>query len=349
MQRAKAPEITQEIERRISLRGYEDKLPSCRALAAEFQVARQTLTEALRPLVKTGLLLPARRNGIGIDRTRLRHGKLVVVTTDAAHPAVRMAAAGLLKQIAADGFEPCLLGRNRIVFGHGELPSDTVGMLFINSALTVETAEYLDRIGMPFVSCNQLPSYPRIHVMGFDNLASCRILAEEVAAAGYRRFGVFFSGHLEGYNDLLRSNILRLKRQLGIPHEIYDDVVLDWREDTTVLFRRTLEFMARHHSHPEVLLCFCALSEECAAMLEAAEFGVPDTMTVLAMKPEFGTAPSRIRMFRGLISYEEFWLHGYRLLREAVFTPEMNRVKRLLVQKFEFDVSLLKIKQEVPL
>ena len=349
MQRAKAPEITQEIERRISRRVYEDELPSCRALAAEFQVARQTLTEALRPLVKTGLLLPARRNGIGIDRTRLRHGKLVVVTADVAHPVVRMEAAGLLKQIAIDGFEPCLLGRDWIEGGHGELPSDTVGMLFINSALTVEAAEYLDRIGMPFVSCNQLPSYPRIHVMGFDNLASCRILAEEVVAAGYRRFGVFFSGHLEGYNDLLRSNILRLKRQLGIPHEIYDDVVLDWRENTTVLFRRTLEFMAQHHSHPEVLFCFCALSEECVAMLDAAEFGVPDTMTVLAMGPESGAVSSRILTFRGLISYGEFWLHGYQLLREAVFTPEMNRVKRLLIQKFEFNMSLLKTKQEVPL
>ncbi len=341
MQHARTPGITQEIERRIRRAFYAERLPSCRALAAEFRVARQTLTEALRPLVGTGLLRPARRNGIAIDRTALRRGKVIVVTTRG--PNCRDENTGiapLMRQIDADGLEAVLLSLLPGAGLPGELPADTLGMLFVNSALTVETAEYLDRQGIVFVSCNQLPSYPRLNVIDFDNLASCRALVQAVMAAGYTRFGMIFSGHLEGYNDLFRSNILRLKRQLGVPHEAYDDVVVDWSAETDEIFRKTLIFMAKKHCYPEVLLCFCAVSESMERTLEQPELRIPEDMLILAMRRSDCQFGGRVRTYAAEISSEALWLQGYQLLREAVFTPGMTRTRRLVKQEFRFDAEI---------
>ena len=51
MSKSRYPALAAVLEKRIAHGVYGDKLPTVRELASEFQVSKQTVTLALRPLI----------------------------------------------------------------------------------------------------------------------------------------------------------------------------------------------------------------------------------------------------------------------------------------------------------
>ena len=187
---AKSPGITVEIERRIRRGLYTERLPDNGSLQSEFKVARQTMTEALRPLVARGVLrCRSSRTGLEIDTSALVTGRILIVSGVLSADTER-----LQREIHLDGFLPVFCaGPTFQSFRQTLAELQPVGVLFMNSALTVEMANLLEKKGIPFVSCNQLPILsPAVNSIDYDLECDMRWLLEPLMNAGYRRITFFF-------------------------------------------------------------------------------------------------------------------------------------------------------------
>jgi hypothetical protein len=332
----KAPSITSELERRIRHRVYERLLPPQSALAAEFGVSRETVAAALRPLLSRGLLVSRRRGGTVIDRRRLLHGIVAIVTVGV--PECHHSLAALFRQIADDGLDP-VIQKDACI--STEVRRPLLGILFLNSTLTFETARRLEDAGIPFVSCNVLDCYPHLNYVDFDNADACRQLLERLVAEGYRRIAAFMHSKVESYDEMLRRNFLRLKREFGLPHEAYDDILLNWHDNVDRRLTAMLAYMKAHRSWPEVLLSFMHFNDEQLRCFGEPGYGVPASLQIW-MEIQEGrecrpvSAPRSVRLFAPLVSINEVWSAGYGLLREHIFFPGRHWSGRLIQPKFEF-------------
>ncbi len=217
MSSAKYPALTANLELKIRQGGYREKIPTTRGMAAEFGVSRQTVTNALRPLIEKGLLISGRRNGVKINAKQLDRGLIGIVARGEldilnVNPTFKP----LQKRMSADGFESVMLG-----VSHGITPSiqnllgNFVGLIFTNSSLTLEMAEYLEQKHIPFVSCNQLPIYSRLNFVQYDWIGAVKKIASLFALKGYQNQCLFFPGRLEGYDKFTQPshNFLKLALQ----------------------------------------------------------------------------------------------------------------------------------------
>ena len=100
--------ITSDIERKIRLGVFGEKMPTTPELTAMYKCSKSTVTNALHPLVRSGLLqMHSRRGGLCIDRAHLRSGAIGIVgrwPTGAAF-APESNISSLLEQIRKDGFD----------------------------------------------------------------------------------------------------------------------------------------------------------------------------------------------------------------------------------------------------
>ena len=325
---AKAPAITQRIERRIRQGVYTTQIPSTRSLSEEFGVARRTMSAALKVLVQSGVLVNRRRNGLVIDRQKIRQGTILLVSRQPIEsvPELENAVTQDLLHFKTVSV------RNQQELSQ-VLPEDCLGILFVNSSLTVEFADFCTTRQLPFVSCNQMPGYRHINWVDFDNYRALKELFGKLTSAGYRRIGAVFSGHMENYNDMFRRNLLRLKRELDLPHESYDDTVIFWNLPIAEIIRRSVEHYQQKHSYPDALCCFMSLSEEqVEEMLK-----LPHKMLLLVESGELNTLKhNRLVTFVNTTSPGELYLQGYDLLREVIFTPGKFPEQRLIVPHHEF-------------
>ena len=151
---SKAPFITAEIERRIRLGFYQGKLPSNDMLRNEFLVARQTLTEALRPLfVRKLLSCESARGGILIHPENLMTGVIAVVSG----AGYSKDEDNLAKAIHQDGLSVLKIRKNKENPFSNFIPERLCGVLFLNSSLDRSTADFLQAKKIPFLSCNIIP------------------------------------------------------------------------------------------------------------------------------------------------------------------------------------------------
>ena len=321
---AKVPQITQLIERRIRQNFYSDRIPPTRVLAAELKVARQTMTDALKNLVQSGLLINCRRNGLMIDRSKLKNGTIVIVVPSHI-PCATATYEAVQQAVTSDNWQLVRINDSTPRNLEKELPTDTLGILFTNSSLTVETAEYLQKRQIPFVSCNQLPGYRQINWVDFDLLYSLKEFLTYISNQGYKHIGVVFFGHMENFNDRIRKELLKVKRQLGLPHEPYDNAVVYWQDSPNDILNQTLKFYRQKNSYPEALLCFARLSSEQCELINALP--CPPKLLIIESDKSIRNDFGNIHCFYNTISGKELSLHGYDLLRSAIFTPDMNPIQ----------------------
>ena len=333
MYQAKTPYITQEIERRIRHNIYTERIPPTRILAAEFSVARQTITDALKVHVKSQLLKNCRRNGLVIDRSKLKQG-IIAIVSRFEKSCVPEAFEQLQRLINRDGWQVKWIIAHSPRELEKELTSDTLGILFTGSSLTVEIVEYLQEKQIPFVSSNQLPGYRNINWVDFDVAHSIRELLTPAVSRGYKHIGVIFFGHIENFNELLRKELLKVKRELKLPHEPYDDAVIYWQGSLDNILQQTIKFFQQKNSYPEVLISSAQLTvEQCRMLLELPQ--PPELLLTMVDAPD-DELPCGVESFYNSIPSIETAIQGYELLRRAIFTPDMYPVQIPLKSKYIF-------------
>ena len=343
MYRAKIPALTAEIERRIRRQIYSKKLPAVSALQKEFHVAKQTVTEAVRVLAEMGIVTSSSwRTGMQICRENLRPGSIAVISRDEC----LLRRSKLVREIAADGLTCCPLLLSKTPMRRSSLPDDLKGVLFINSSLTVEWAEFLQTEKIPLVSCNELFSSPRVDMVDYDMDQNLTYLMNELIRQGYKRIGLFYSGLLEGFNDIYWREFRQLKKRFNLLREPYDDIRVNWSDDYLDKLKYTFRQMKRLQSFPEVMISFYYIEDLLQQAIEETDIIFPDYFHILMIRPNSKPPHShfpRVDTFHVSERNINSWISGYGRLRELIFStaPRMPEL-RLIQRRVRIDAPVKK-------
>lgn len=216
--------ITVVIEERIRQEVYKYRLPNTLDLAAEFAVSRQTITNALRPLTSAGLLKSCGKKGMLICRTPEKKRGIIAVVSfcNIASNTLLPADDRFFSLFEEADFEMMRIGlpySSR--FGNPELflrfAQDVSGLIFISSSLTLEMAQYLEKLNKPFISCNQLPVYPRLNYVENDDFSQIREVITYLKKRNYRKIALYFPSPLECYGKLVKKSYRKLMTELELP------------------------------------------------------------------------------------------------------------------------------------
>ncbi|MBQ9502557.1 MAG: hypothetical protein IJU70_10415 [Lentisphaeria bacterium] len=332
---SKAPFITAEIERRIRLGFYQEKLPANDRLRNEFLVARQTLTDALKPLFARGLLSCASpRDGVRIHPGNLTRGVIAVVSGYNYSPDEK----NLILDIHQDGFSALKIRKTGNDPGPLLLPETPDGVMFINSSLDRETAQFLRERKIPFISCNLIPFLPGIPYIDFDNPALYDQLLTMLGKKGYKRIAFFHNSRLEGYNALAARQIRRLKKLHGLPVEPYDRIVIPPGTPAAEALKKYVALCRARDSFPEVLISDFDVSRQFRQI--CAETGAGDPVRRLLYRRSRSAPPPESENVCTYYSLEmpwRLWVQGYRLLREIIFGRDPKSVHQLVLRRIAFD------------
>ena len=318
---SKIPGVVAEIERRIRRGIYQEKLPPVPVLQAEFSVAKQTITEAIRVLAERGIVKTgAARCGVKVCRENLQSGTILIVIRGESLTLLSR----LRQEIKADGLTVRSISLTKKIPVQTILREEVRGIIFLHSTLTVEWAEFLEKAGIPFVSCNQLFSSPKVNTVDYDLEHDLNWVVQALVARGYRRIGLFYSGSLEGFNDYLWKSFRRIKRRYGLASESYDDIAVNWDDSHYDRLKYTFSEMKRRKSCPEVMISFLdfrsivadAISESGIVLPENFLFLIFRSFSIPNLNPENG-----IYTFYMKPVISNLWIAGYNRLRELMFSP----------------------------
>ena len=318
---SKIPGIAAELERRIRRGIYGEKLPPVHVLQSQFCVAKQTVTESIRLLSKRGLVKSrATRCGVDIFRENLQNGKILIVTREESPSYLEK----LNKEIKLDGLIPCPVPLTKLTNFSPYLQKDIYGVIFIHSTLTVEWAEILMQAGIPFISCNQLFSSPKVDTFDYDLEHDLNWIVQSMVSRGYRRIGLFYSGSLEGFNDYFWKRFRQIKRRYGLPCESSDDIAVKWNDSHYDRLKHTFTEMQRRKSYPEAMISFFDLRSILPDVIAESKIQLPEKFLFLIfrsysvpnLKPEHG-----IYTFYMKPVISNLWIAAYNRLREMIFSP----------------------------
>ena len=344
MYKAKTPSITAEIEQRIRMGIYDRKLPSTKKLQETFAIARQSVTKALRPLMDMKLIsVKSRRGGVIVHRDKILHGNILIVSRSIAGIEEKT----LMTFIKENGFKPYhylfedLTDFKKMVLSDHNLN----GVIFVNSSLTFETAAFLDQTKIPFVSCNQLPSYSRLNFVELSQIDLPEQVVKMLVERGYQRIGRFYSGRLEAYNEMTRSFFLRLKRRYSLPHEPYDDIFCEWSACHYEMLLKTIQFMQRTRCFPQAIFSLV----ECGDLLEEirrkTSLSFPPHVLFVSLRNysrrNQPRAANEITFYRSDPQFiSNLWIQGFKLLRERIFSPNATPVKIIIPNDITFEAEI---------
>ncbi len=333
---AKAPVITTRIEQRIRRGFYQDTLPVNELLQNEFQVAKQTLTEALRPLFTAGVLsCTSPRSGIQIVRNKLQTGTIAVVSgTD-----IGLEDRKLIREIQLDNFAVKLFLPSDTVKFHKEDADKFCGILFINSALTKDIADEIKRLKVPFVSCNRIDFADNVSWIDYNQEANMRFIIEYLLERNYRRLGFFYSSPLVGFNEHSMKIVRRLKREYGLPTTFYDRFVSNINRPAIAELNKLLNRCADKNEYPEVLI---GKSNFVSELTKFAPSVFPSKMKFIyhrAFRERIPPEEGAYSFYFSRINWH-LWLQGYQLLREMMLAPSNNTVRRFMPNRILIDTPI---------
>ena len=331
MSAAKYPELTANLEMKIRQGAYREKLPTTRQMEAEFGVSRQTLTNALRPLIEKGLLTAERRNGIKINVKQLNRGLIGIVARGDlavinANPTFRP----LQERMSADGFESLMMDVSHgITSGIRNLLGNFVGFIFTNSSLTLEMAEFLESKHIPFVSCNRLPIYSRLNFVEYDWAGAVKKIASLFALKGYQNQCLFFQGRLEGYDKLARKQWKNIKQELGLPFLKADGIELDWQIKPLVCLEKYLETLYVTQEYPQLLIFWMGIEEDVVTLVRHGKYKLPGSCVVAgpSYSPDFCGKNIITLAANNDVAVQQA---SYEALRELILAPSEKLIHRLV-------------------
>ena len=332
MSNSRFPSLAAILEKRIANAVYCDKLPTVRELAAEFQVSKQTVTLALRPLIQKGILKADGRRGIRITSGEKTSGIIAIVGKgDMSILETDEKLKELKEQISKDGFESILIGVTDRISSRNLcklLGNHFSGIIFTNSTLSYEIAEYLDNEKIPFVSCNRLPVYPHINYVEINWAGTMRQIAADFFARGYRKMALFFHGRLEGYNVIVRREWKKIKEELGLPLLYADRIRLDYSTSTFDNLQRYLEILKAHREYPELLLFWSGFDMQKYELLTQGSLRLPPETQIVAVGKNGVNYPEQVITISEGECYPEVMYAAYDALREVMIAPTTRKIHR---------------------
>lgn len=334
MSDAKYPSLTVTLETRIMEGFYPDKVPTTRALAAEFGVSRQTVTNALRPLIDKGVLVSDGRRGVIVCRKYQGQGMIgIVATGDLSRLHADEGLQKLQNRINSDGFESVLISISPWISHRNIcnlLGQNFAGLIFTNSSLTLEIAEYLEKRKIPFISCNRLPVYSRLNFVEHDWASAIKDIAADFAAKGYRRQNLFFHGRLEGYDRLIRKEWRNIKSDLKLPELSGDNIELDFTDSSVESFAKYLKKLNELQDYPELLIMWHVINEKTIEMVTTGPWRLPETCHVVGVENRNMALPPGFTVFKEGSNYYDLMFAAYEGLRELISAPSDKLIHRMV-------------------
>ena len=331
---SKAPSITAEIERRIRRGYYTGHLPDNARLQREFKVARQTMTEALRPLVARGILhCRTPRNGLEIHPENVLRGNILIIS-----PSNNIEQ--LDREMLQDGFTPKLCRPCTLAQFREHLKKPLSGVLFFASTMNVDMAHLLIERGIPFVSCNKLPIISsEVNTIDYDLDADLNWFLSCLMQNGYRRVGIFPYGRMEGYNEYLLKAFRRIKRNLGLPLEAYDRITFPWDMPLRERLKRLLDSMHKGNCFPQAIFSLYDLRQDMVALAQSLGYPLPKNMLVACLVSRNNqsiSTPSNFLIANSIYSQWRLWTDGYSLLRELMLGLHARPQQRTVTRLYKF-------------
>ena len=197
MSECKHEEICQILAGEIAQKIYPDRFPPVRDLASRFQVSTRTMTKALKPLIKQGLIIPDGPRGCRIAPQDLQRPRSGIVGIFAAIgkivPREDPLIGPLLELIERDNCTPLLtdVPRTEVIRDLDFWRSNYLdGYIFVYSSFNQKLANFLRSEGIAFVAANRLPESFNAPWADFDHYQAFCKLYDHLRKNGSRRIAL---------------------------------------------------------------------------------------------------------------------------------------------------------------
>ena len=329
--------IAAELELAIRRGEYHDNI---QILSERFDVAKQTMTNALQLLRSGNILEHHGRAGMQILRHNLHSGVIAVIGSwnDAHYQENYDSMQPAIAEFEKSGFHVVVM---RVLSSSMEFLSklelsNFAGLIFTRHALTETVAEKLSSRKTPFVSTTRLPLYPNMDYVNFDTDTAVKDLARDLKNAGYRKIALLFPGRSEGYNQLLRKMWKKIKRELDLEILSCDRIChkdeLTWEENAVNYFKH----IARMPEKPEVLIHYGSYTPE---RIQLYKNIIPDYPANMRIVHVANTADQQLEPENAVFKNASgaVLLHAaFNLLVERMRSPDAPPVHRLIPYKIEY-------------
>ena len=193
----KHEEISRILAGEIAQKNYTDRFPTVRDLSLRFQVSTRTMTKALKPLIRQGLIIPDGPRGCRVapqDQQRPRSGivgifagigKIVPMEDPLIGP--------LLNLVKRDNCTPLLtdVPQTEMIRDPNFWRSSYLdGYIFVYSSFNQQLANFLKSEGIAFAAANRLPDNYGAPWADFDHFQAFCKLYNHLRKSGSKRIAL---------------------------------------------------------------------------------------------------------------------------------------------------------------
>lgn len=333
--------IAAELELAIRKGEYPERLDNIQQLMNRFDVAKQTISNALQLLRCHGIIEQHGRSGMIVDHSKLTNGVVGIIGTwedDQKYQENYIYMQPAIVEMEKSGYSFVLLrtfSASADFLNKLEL-SGFAGFIFTGLALTETIAERLLKLKKPFVSTNRLPFFPDIDYVNFDTEKAVFQLASDLKDSGWKKIALLFVSNTDGYNQLLMKMWKKIKRELGLEILSCDRIChrddLSWGENAVNYLRH----IAAMPEKPEVMIHYGGYYSERIKSYKQAVPEYPLNMRIVhvagAMEEHFN--PDHI-IFKNANS-TELLQESFKILMERMRSPEAPKIHRLIPYNIEY-------------
>lgn len=336
--------IAAELEQAIRLGEYTDKLDNIQILAQRFNVAKQTMTNALQLLRSHNIIEHHGRAGMQILRQNLKSGVIAIIGrwNDEHFQENYNNMQPLIAEFEQSGYHFVVmrvLSSSMEFLNQLEL-SNFAGLIFTGNAITETLAEKLSERQIPFVSTSRLPFYSDMDYINFDTEKAVTQLASDLKNAGYRKIALLFISQTEGYNQLLNKMWKKIKRKLDLEILSCDRIChqddLDWCGNAV----KYLRHIAAMPEKPEVMIHYGGYNQQRIDMYKEAVPGYPISMRIMHVGSQKSGQFTPGNIVFANASTTDLMRGAFTLLLERMRSPEAPKVHRLIPYKIEYLQSI---------
>lgn len=276
---------------------YADRFPTVRELAARFQVSTRTMTKALKPLIRQGLIVPDGPRGCRVSRRSASRQRTGIVGIFAGIgkivPSEDPLLAPLLECIRKDNCTPLLtdVPRTDMIRDPEFWRSSYLdGYIFVYSSFHLQLANLLKSEAIPFVAANRLPEHYGAHWADFDHYPVLCELVLRLRGAGARHIALLDK---PSFSDSIAYSMevwARIQRDLMIPPEERLGVfgAPEPNEGYAFTLHRQFEALCAAHGVPDAVI---ARNPRAAELLQGILTARRSATRVVPVAEEFPAGP----------------------------------------------------------
>lgn len=335
----KYKEIIHLIEKNIRTQVYSDRLPTLRALSAEFGVSSRTMHRALKSLFTRGLIVPDSTRGYIVSRGNNIRPKTGIAGIFCNIEEVDLKTDPLLKRlkeiILADGFTPFFSN-----VPDAKQFSDinfwksfwVDGCIFAYSTFDRQLASGLKLAGIPFLAANRVPDEYGANWVDFDAFGAIHDVVVWLYKHGYRRIALDNPVHLVAYGEHIRARWTELLGKYGIFRPEYLKMThCNFSERHKIIMSHGTDLAALPEP-PEAVICWHGHPELVRDLLRPKS----RNLQIFAYKTEYEIKQNGITYLP--MPYDRLAEEVWKSFQAVVASPAGENIHRLV----ELDMSELK-------